>query len=146
MRILVERYMSNDEATLGKLYLDGEFFCWTLEDQFQDEKVQDETRIPAGTYDIKLRDAGGMNVKYHARYDFHRGMLHLQDVPEFTWVYIHTGNIDDHTSGCLLVGDHKDEDRLTIGGSRDAYRRLYSAVVDAAADDNLTITYVDEDR
>ena len=145
MNIFVERFLSNEEATLSKVYLDNDFFCYGLEDQYQEVKVQDETRIPEGTYLIKLRDEGGMTKKYAARYPFHKGMLHLQDVPGFTWVYIHTGNTDDHTSGCLLVGDSMDKHYMTIGKSRDAYTRLYLAVLGAAQDGDLSITYVDED-
>jgi len=145
MHIHVKRYSSNDEATLSKVFLDDFFFCYGLEDQYQEVKVQDETRIPAGVYKILLRNEGGMTVKYGARYPFHKGMLHVQDVPGFTYVYIHTGNTDDHTSGCLLVGDTANEDAFTIGSSRNAYTRLYPAIVDAASDGDLTITYSDED-
>ncbi len=145
MKITVNRYLSNNEATLGKLYLDDAFFSYCLEDQPQEVKVMDETRIPAGKYEIKLRNAGSISPKYAARYDFHKGMLWLQDVPDFEWVYIHTGNTDDHTSGCLLVGYTRNEDMFTIGSSRDAYSDLYQAVVDAAENNDLTIEYFDED-
>ena len=145
MKITVRRFAHNDEATLSRVYLDDEEFCFGLEDQPQEVKVQDETRIPAGTYDIKLRDEGGMTKRYAERYDFHEGMLHVQDVPGFSWIYIHTGNTDDHTSGCLLVGHSRNKDTFTIGNSRTAYSDLYQAVVEAAKDEDLTIEYIDED-
>ena len=145
MKITVERFLHNEEATLSRVLLDGEQFCFGLEDQPQEVKVQDETRIPAGTYDIKLRNEGGMTKRYAERYDFHEGMLHVQDVPGFSWIYIHTGNTDDHTSGCLLVGHTCNEDSYTIGNSRAAYSDLYQAVVEAAKDEDLQIEYIDED-
>jgi hypothetical protein len=146
MHIRVDRHSSNEEATLSKIYLDGDFFCYGLEDQYQEVKVPGETRIPAGTYNIILRTDGGMTKRYAERYAFHQGMLHVRYVPGFTYVYIHTGNTDDHTDGCLLVGEFQDEEKFTISSSRFAYTRLYRAVIDAAAADELTITYEDNDE
>ena len=84
-------------------------------------------------------------LKYGARYEFHMGILWRQDVPGFSWVYIHTGNNSDQSAGCLLVGMIRDEDRMAIGGSRDAYRKLYQAVLGSAQDGDLSITFSDED-
>jgi hypothetical protein len=145
MHIRVDRYISNEEATLSRLYIDGVFFCYGLEDQYQEIKIPDETRIPPGTYKIQLRAAGGLHGRYAARYDFHKGMLHLQNVPGFTWVYVHTGNNDDHTSACLLVGNGRNEKDFTLSNSRYAYKRLYEFVVDAAFDKKLTISFEDND-
>tara|TARA_R100000808_G_C2143895_1_gene151680 strand:+ start:1007 stop:1456 length:450 start_codon:yes stop_codon:yes gene_type:complete len=145
MKITVRRFAHNDEATLSRVYLDDEEFCFGLEDQPQEKKVMHETRIPAGTYDIKLRNEGGMTKRYAERYDFHEGMLHVQDVPNFTYIYIHVGNSDKNTSGCLLVGGTRNEDNFTIGNSRAAYSDLYRAVVEAAKDEDLQIEYIDED-
>jgi hypothetical protein len=146
MKITVKRLKHNDEATLSDVYLDDALLCHGLEDQPQPDgvKVMHETRIPAGTYKVGLRNAGGMTKRYAARYDFHQGMLHVLDVPGFEWIYIHTGNTDDHTSGCLLVGYTKNEDALTIGHSRAAYTDLYKAVVAAAKAGDLEIEYQDE--
>ena len=69
-----------------------------LEDQYQAVKVMHETCIPEGTYDIKFRTVGGFHEKYKKRYgNDHYGMLHLQDVPNFTYILIHAGNTDEHT-------------------------------------------------
>ena len=65
-----------------------------------------ETCIPEGEYEIKLRTVGGFNERYTKKYPtMHRGMLWLQDVPGFEYILIHQGNTDEHTSGCLIVGD-----------------------------------------
>ena len=64
-----------------------------------------ENRIPAGIYDVRLRKIGGFDGRYKKKFaGFHRGMLHIQDVPNFKYVLIHIGNTDKNTAGCLLVG------------------------------------------
>jgi hypothetical protein len=147
MLLELNRVAHNADATHGNLLLDGQRFCHTLEDQPQPNgKVMDETRIPAGRYDIKLRNVGGMTKKYAARYPFHEGMLWLQDVPEFSWVYIHSGNTHHHTSGCVLVGYTFQSQTFTIGRSRDAYTDLYQAVVDAARGEELRIQIRNEEN
>lgn len=126
MKMELRRYTSNPDSTGGLLFINDHFFGFTCEDQFQAEKVMKETRIPSGVYEIKFRDAGGMNDKYKKRYEGHIGMLHLQNVPDFEWVYIHTGNNDDHTEGCILVGyaaSFSGESMIQI--SREAYKDLY---------------------
>src|SRR5688500_1725133 len=101
-RFLLVRISSNTESTIGALFYgdlkSGEFRCFTREDQKQAVKVPRETRIPAGTYKIKLRAEGSMQAKYSELYGWHRhGMLWLQDVPGFEWIYIHPGNTDADT-------------------------------------------------
>lgn len=148
MDLRLERLVSDRESTAGALFVDGKFMCWTLEDGFRAEKVAKETRIPAGAYRIKLRTEGGMHPRYQARFgNLHQGMLWLQDVPNFEWVYLHVGNTHEHTEGCILVGEgvnarHGD---MSLQASRDAYRRLALSVMDEAAAGNLTINIVDRD-
>ena len=110
MELEVLRVSSQEDSTSGILFkvVDGkrEFICYVLEDQQQTKKVMHETRIPAGTYEIKLRNVGGFHARYTKRYgDMHKGCLHIIDVPNFKYILIHTGNTDDHTSGCLIVGE-----------------------------------------
>jgi len=148
MEILVDRFISDDDSTVSKVSVGGKFVCFGLEDEYRVEKVVGETRIPAGTYRIKLRTEGGHHEKYKRRFpDIHKGMLHLQEVPNFTWILIHCGNTDEHTDGCLLVGSQAvtEPGDMMITGSGAAYKRFYPLVVDAAANDDLTITYEDND-
>jgi hypothetical protein len=75
-------------------------------------------------------------------------MLELQDVPNFTYILIHTGNTDEHTAGCLLVGEtQQDLDKGKdgfVGGSGDAYKKFYPKVRDALnAGEKVTIRYSD---
>ena len=109
------RISTNEESTIGALYVDGAFECYVVEDAWKAQKAAGTTRIPQGIYEIKLRNEGGMTQKYGDRFsDIHQGMLWLQDVPEFQWVYIHTGNTAKHTEGCLIVGDVAKNTRLTM--------------------------------
>ena len=76
----------------------------------------------------------------------HKGMLWLQDVPNFTWILIHTGNTDSHTAGCLLLGEtQQDLDKGKdgfVGGSGDAYKKMYPKVADALlSGEKVTIKY-----
>ena len=142
MKLQLLRINSGVDATSGVLFQvhpegDKTFLCYTLEDQAQETKVMHETRIPAGTYDIKFRTVGGFHSRYLKRYGagFHKGMLELQDVPNFKYILIHSGNTDEHTSGCILVGDTQinNDNRKDgfIGESRNAYKRIYAICRDA---------------
>ena len=133
MKLTVVRTQFGTDATNGMLFIDGIFECYTLEDQYQAVKVMHETCIPEGTYDIKFRTVGGFHEKYKKRYgNDHYGMLHLQDVPNFTYILIHAGNTDEHTSGCLIVGETQQDldisDDGFIGHSGKAYLKLYNKV------------------
>jgi hypothetical protein len=79
----------------GKLFVDGKFECYTLEDQMRTQKIYAQTAIPLGRYRII--------VTYSNR--FKRPLPLLLNVPEFTGVRIHSGNTVADTEGCILVGD-----------------------------------------
>jgi len=133
VKLTVVRTQFGTDATNGLLFIDGIFECYTLEDQYQAVKVMHETCIPEGTYDIKFRKTGGFHAKYSERYkNAHYGMLHIQDVPNFTYILIHTGNTDEHTSGCLIVGETQQDLEISkdgfIGSSTVAYKKMYSKV------------------
>ena len=152
----VLRYSSGADSTLGILSEIGregrEFLGYTLEDEWREEKVSAETRIPEGTYEIKLRTTGGFHNRYLSKFgaDFHKGMLHVQDVPGFEYILIHTGNTDEHTMGCLLVADSSQQNITKdgfIGASTAAYKRIYPSLAKWLLDGNiLTINYIDYDN
>ena len=127
------------------------FLAYTLEDEYRETKEKGETRIPAGTYKIKLRKEGGFHGRYTTKYgSMHKGMLHVQDVPGFDYILIHKGNTDEHTDGCLLVGNTQTENIGTkdgfIGASGDAYKRIYPPIAKVLEDGgDVEITYVDFD-
>lgn len=143
MILTLHRFASLPESTIGALSIDGRFCAFTLEDEFRVLKVPGETRIPAGTYEIKLRTEGGMHAKYVVRFSDHKGMLWLQNVPGFEYIYIHCGTTDDDTAGCILVGDTANAEG-TLARSELAYRRLYGQVANAIlAGEPVSITVED---
>ena len=154
MKLEVIRFSSEKDSTSGLLFdVTGnrKFLCYTLEDQYQTKKVMQETRIPAGEYEIKFRQEGGFHKRYSERYpDIHRGMLHVTNVPNFKWILIHVGNTDEHTAGCLLLGDTQENNQIKtngfIGKSSQAYVRVYDYIAKALdMDEKVTITYYDFD-
>jgi len=143
MKLVLNRIKTTDDSTLGYLTIDGAAETFTLEDAVHVPKVYGETRIPAGNYEIKLRTSGGMHARYSEKFDFHRGMLWLQDVPNFKWVYIHIGNTEDDTDGCVLVGNKGDLSKNQhIEGSALAYKRIYTKIADAIINNELTVITV----
>tara|TARA_B100000519_G_C14232938_1_gene433345 strand:+ start:1528 stop:2007 length:480 start_codon:yes stop_codon:yes gene_type:complete len=155
MKLKVLRFSSQEDSTSGLLFLEGDlglqFLCYTLEDEARVLKVRGETRVPAGTYEIKLRTEGGFHEKYKKRFaGLHKGMLHVTNVPGFEWILIHTGNTDEHTAGCLLVGDSQENNSIIkdgfIGKSTNAYKRIYKDISRALElKEKVTIEYVDFD-
>ena len=139
MKLQVLRFNSQSDSTNGLLFdvTNGtKFLCYTLEDEKRDVKVMSETRIPAGKYKILLRKEGGFHARYTKKYgSMHKGMLHVQEVPNFKWILIHTGNTDEHTAGCLILGDSQENNTLVkngfIGKSTQAYKRIYPPIAKA---------------
>ncbi len=151
MELEVLRFSSHSDSTLGMLFdvtNQREFICFTLEDEHRDKKIMHETRIPAGTYQLKLRTVGGFHERYKNKYgSMHKGMIHVQDVPGFEYILWHTGNNDDHTSGCLLLGDTSQQNITKagfIGASTDAYKRVYPRIAEAIeCGDEVKVEYKD---
>ena len=156
MKYEVLRVSSQKDSTSGLLFEvnNGKrtFLCYTLEDEQRDVKVWGETRIPAGTYKLGLRTEGGFHNRYLSRYgaDFHKGMIWVLDVPGFEWILWHSGNTDENTAGCLLLGNTQTSNLVSkdgfIGSSRDAYKLVYPRVL-AAIESGLDVEveYIDFD-
>ena len=160
MKLEVIRFSSGTDSTNGILLevieqgndIDGlwqqkKFLAYTLEDEKRDTKVFGETRIPDGNYKLGLRKVGGYHARYTKRFPhIHIGMLHVLDVPGFEYILIHCGNTDEHTAGCLLVGDSQENNLITkdgfIGKSTQAYKRIYPRIAEALdCGEEVTITY-----
>jgi len=154
MKLKVLRFSSQEDSTSGLLFLEKEsrleFLCYTLEDEYRDSKVRGETRVPAGVYKIQLRQEGGFHQRYSRKYgSMHKGMLHVTDVPGFEYILIHTGNTDEHTAGCLLVGDSQENNAIIkdgfVGKSTNAYKRIYPYIAEAIQREGVIIEYIDLD-
>jgi hypothetical protein len=133
MDLLLKRKWYTDRSTIGELWRDGTFECFTLEDVVRPAgvKVPGRTAIPAGRYQVQ--------VTFSNR--FQRQMPLLLNVPNFAGVRIHCGNTDKDTEGCILVG----RNRLTdaIGRSREAYAALFPRIDEAAKHATVFITIQD---
>ena len=155
MELEVLRFSSQADSTSGALFdvVNGKrsFLCYTIEDEQRDVKVWGETRIPAGTYKLKLRTEGGFHARYTSKYgDMHKGMIWVQDVPGFEYILWHTGNTDEHTAGCLILGNTQTNNRIAkdgfIGSSVDAYKFVYPRVAAAIeSGQDVEVTYIDYD-
>jgi hypothetical protein len=121
MRLTLTRIERGRNCTIGRLEVDGSYFCWSLEDVVRPHgmKVPGMTAIPAGTYRVQ--------ITYSPR--FKVWMPILIGVPNFTGVRIHPGNVAEDTEGCILVGYDRDGD--SIGRSRLAYQDLYRQISEA---------------
>jgi len=163
MKLKVIRFSSQEDSSSGLLFdatVGMKFLCYTLEDERRADKVRSETRVPAGTYKIALRDEGGMTKRYAEKYgDMHEGMLCVHNAPNwkletpdmsFQYILIHTGNTDEHTAGCLIIGDSQENNILKkdgfIGRSTQAYKRIYPLIVkELLIGEEVTIEYIDLD-
>lgn len=105
-----------EERTLGKLYINKEFFCDTVEDKYRDlskeKKVYGETCIPYGTYKVVIN----MSPK------FKRLMPRLLDVPHFDGILIHSGNTEKDSEGCILLGQRSGQ---KVINSRDTFNKFF---------------------
>ena len=112
MNLELKRIFKGKDYTIGRLFIDGKYFCDTLEDPVRqldsvDDKIYSKTAIPAGKYKISMSI---VSSKYSVRksYNWCGGRLpRLLDVPFFEGILIHSGNTPDHTAGCILVGENK---------------------------------------
>lgn len=137
MNIVVKRSECNDDFTRGELFIDGEFFCYTLEDTERDVKIYGETAIPRAIYKIGFRELDTpKTVKYLKRFpDFFSYHLEIKNVEGFTGVLCHIGNFVTDTEGCLLLGDGKGGDTgALITSSTTAFTRFYKKVSQALND------------
>lgn len=107
MKLKVERLWKKPGYTVGRLYVDGKFFCNTLEDTVRDlnreRKIPGKTAIPYGEY----------KVVFNWSPKFGRNLPRLLNVPAFEGILIHPVNTADDSSGCILVGKNTEVGRLT---------------------------------
>lgn len=116
MKIKIVRDTFTDKSTIGKLYIDGKYFCDTLEDKVREKKEKGITAIPKGVYDTVLN--------YSNR--FKKIMPQLLNVPNFEGIRIHNGNTAENTDGCILLGKRQGKD--FVGNSKKAYSSFMEIV------------------
>lgn len=131
--LTVLRYSDDGETTLGLLFLRNQFIAYCLEDTFREEKVQGETRIPSGIYDVDfLKVDTNLTKKYREKYPWFTYHLEIKNVPNYTGVFIHIGNTHKDTAGCLLIADGINASSVNrmIVESANAYKRFYLRMKD----------------
>ena len=134
MKLEVKRITLTDSYTIGQLFVDGQYFCDTLEDTVRDltnikDKVYGRTAIPVGTYTV-IRDYSG---------HFKKLLPHILDVPYFSGVRIHSGNDVEDTNGCILVGMYHRAGY--ISNSRETMEKLMKILSDVVnKGEKITIT------
>lgn len=120
MKLTLKRKFFGSAYTIGDLFIDGVFFCNTIEDVVRrlpavcpntpkgrnctcKEKVYAETAVPAGTYKVTM--------EYSPR--FKRRLPLLHDVPHFIGILIHSGNTAKDSAGCIIVGFNTVKGKVT---------------------------------
>ena len=97
MELKLDRIFKNDTYTIGKLSINGQHFCDTIEDIVRDEKIKHITAIPAGRYEVVITLSNRFKVYLPL----------LKDVPGFDGIRIHSGNTEKDSSGCIILGENK---------------------------------------
>ncbi|MDR1525983.1 MAG: DUF5675 family protein [Tannerella sp.] len=109
MKLKLQRRFRGEGYTVGSLYIDGEYFCDTLEDvdrgltqtmateDIHRIKIPHETAIPTGVYRMTANLSPAKK----------RILPRLLDVPGFSGILIHRGNTKNDSSGCILVGENR---------------------------------------
>ena len=138
MKLILKRIALRSTYTIGRLYVDGNYFCDTLEDTVRDlnkngkfdngeKKVYAKTAIPYGTYEIKWT--------YSPR--FKKYTPQLMNVPSFEGIRIHSGNTSDDTEGCLILGENKQVGKVL--NSRATINKFYPIIKKACSKGKVTI-------
>jgi hypothetical protein len=145
-----KRGFQTNETTIGVISLSWNKgpFCFLLEDEYRhaDAKVMGETRIPAGIYELRIREQDTPLTLKHQNSKLYKGWFryHIEvlDVPNFSGIYFHAGNRDDHTGGCQIPGTYpiiynKDfEIRESIKATKRFYKEVYPLL-----ENNETVFY-----
>ena len=138
MKLTLKRIALRPTYTIGRLYVDGNYFCDALEDTVRDlnkdgkfdngeKKVYAKTAIPYGTYEIKWT--------YSPR--FKKYTPQLINVPSFEGIRIHAGNTSADTEGCLLLGENKQVGKVL--NSRATINKFYPLIKKACSNGKVTI-------
>lgn len=125
MKLTLFRKYKKDTYTIGNLYIDGTYFCDTLEDTDRGlsskdslqtilkKKVYGKTAIPTGTYKVDMNTVSPRFKNRSWAKPYGGKLPRLIDTIGFEGVLIHVGNTPDDTSGCILVGKNTIKGRVT---------------------------------
>lgn len=149
MEILVYRKWKKADYCVGRLSIDGEIICNTIEDvdrglddgmqdwMIRNKKIPNRTAIPTGRYVVDMTTVSPKFSKYPFYMEVCQGKLpRLKNVKGFDGILIHCGSDHTHSSGCILVGLNKQKGKLT--DSKETFKKIY-ALMKAAHDRGETI-------
>lgn len=153
MKLKLIRSAFKSTYIIGHLYVDGVYFCDTIEDrdrgltqdmplsQIQKIKVKHQTAIPYGTYKIAM-NVISWKYKGKAAFKFTSGrMPRLLNVPGFDGILIHSGTDEDSSSGCIIVGQNKVVGKVI--NSLSTFRTLWNKLEKAYKNkENITIEII----
>jgi hypothetical protein len=138
MNLKLIRQTFTDSSTIGSLFIDDVFECYTLEDtvRLPGIKIPGATAIPYGSYEVI--------IDYSNR--FARNMPHVLNVPMFEGIRIHSGNTSADTEGCILLGTTKGPD--IIYESKAAFAKFYPKLEEGLrqGEVRIEITNIDTPR
>ena len=126
MEILIERKYGT-ESTIGSLYIDGEFECFTLERPWLDNQRR-LSCIPEATYGLELKQYG----RWHERWKdkiWYKGMLILSGTEPRSEILIHVANYPKELLGCIAPGVATDG--TNVWSSKKALMKIYPEIADA---------------
>lgn len=148
MKLTLKRIALKPTYTIGKLYIDDNYFCDTLEDTVRDlnkdgkfdngeEKIKGKTAIPYGTYEITTNIVS-QRFKNRVWAKPYGGKIpRLINVPSFDGVLLHPGSSAEDTSGCLLVGKN-----TIVGRLADSQKTFHALMQKIKNQKNLTIEII----
>lgn len=112
MRIRIIRMIKEEKRTIGALFINDKFICYTLEDAVRKEKINGKTAIPEGVYEVRFI--------YSNR--FKKIMPYILGIENYSGVLFHAGNTEEDTEGCILLGTNYNENGLLF--SRVAFSKF----------------------
>lgn len=142
MEIKVDRKWKKEDYTVGRMYINGEFICNTMEDtdrglddgmettQIKAKKIPTRTAIPTGKYKVTLNVTSPKFSKKEYYWNFCKGKVpRLLNVKGFEGILIHCGATATNSAGCILVGDNTVKGRLTNSQAR--FEQVYAMLKEA---------------
>lgn len=136
--IKVERFLHHPDCEIGRVYINGEYFCFSIEDAARTTKIKGETCIPLGTYPLGTRFSPRFSKAYN------HDMIWVQNVPDFEFILIHWGNTISDTEGCLIIGNKIGivNQKDAVLNSRATYLKFYDKVINQIKEGEQLVEYV----
>ena len=142
MELLLERKIHNENSTEGNLYIDGKWFCNTIEDRVRAKpgewkkelKIYGKTAIPYGRYPVL--------VTWSNR--FKRRMVGIFNVPDFEGIRFHWGTSELSSAGCIIISYKDDDEKHRLIMEKKATEDLIKRVEDYQKQGKVFLEIVDK--